>query len=376
MTPAYLTPAVLRWARESVGYSLEHAAALIGVSADKLRLAETGESRLTLRQAERVATKYGRPFAALFLAEPPAEERQEQQFRRLPATPPPPWPPEMQLLARRVLGRQDAAVELYEALGEQPPWSETRDALAGSATGAAELVRDLLGITIQQQTGWRDLNGYTPLRKWTDAVEALGVLVLQDGTLSLDVMRGFAAMHAQVPVIVVNTRDDPRARAFTIIHEFGHLYLNAVGRPVGPETERWCDGFAGEVLMPESQFRATLDEERDQPVLSAVDRVALAFGVTPLAAATRAALLEALPARLANGVIDQIRRRGGGHSGSGGNYYRTQVGHISPAFARLVFEALDSQAVTSPAASTLFGGVKVSNFGKLRYYLNQRAVEA
>jgi len=282
----------------------------------------------------------------------------------------------MQLLARRALGRQDAAVELYEVLGEQPPWSETRDALAGSAAGAAEFVRDLLGITMEQQTGWRDPSGYTPLRHWTDAVEALGVLVLQDETLSLDVMRGFAAMHAQVPVIVVNTRDDPRARAFTIIHEFGHLYLNAVGRRVGPETERLCDGFAAEVLMPASQFRATLDEQRHQPVLSAVDRVALAFGVTPLAAATRAALLEALPTQSVDGVIDQIRRRGGGDSGSGGNYYRTQIGRISPAFARLVFEALDSQAVTSPAASTLFGGVKVSNFGKLRDYLNQRAVEA
>jgi hypothetical protein len=37
-----------------------------------------------------------------------------------------------------------------------------------------------------------------------------------------------------------------------------------------------------------------------------------------------------------------------------------------------VFAAVDTQAVTYPAASTLLGGLKVSNFDNLRSYLNRR----
>ena len=131
LTLAYTTPDVLRCARESVGYELEDAAARIGVNPEKLALAETGEGMLTLRQAERAADVYERPLAALFMPAPPDEEPQEAQFRRLPGAPAPPWRPEMNLLARRVSERQEAAVELLEALEEEPR-GRRRSRISGS----------------------------------------------------------------------------------------------------------------------------------------------------------------------------------------------------------------------------------------------------
>ena len=104
-TLAHVTPDVLRWARESVGYELDDAAARIHVKPEKLKDAEEGGQKLTLRQAERAASVYERPLAVLFMPEPPTEDEQEAQFRRLPGTPTPPWPPEMNLLARRVRER-------------------------------------------------------------------------------------------------------------------------------------------------------------------------------------------------------------------------------------------------------------------------------
>lgn len=249
-TLAHLTPEVLRWARESVGYELEDAAARIDVRPEKLEGAEAGDLMLTLPQAERAAEVYDRPLAALFMPAPPEEEAQEAQFRRLPGAPPPPWPPEMQLLVRRVSERQEDAVELYEALDEAPPWPKVTDDLRAVGRPLPEFVRQLLAIGVDQQTSWRDPSGYTALRNWVDAVEGLGVLVMQDGTLPVDMMRGFAAMHPIVPAIVVNTQDDARARTFTIVHELGHLILAALGEAVGPQTEAWCDHFASEVLMP------------------------------------------------------------------------------------------------------------------------------
>ncbi len=111
---AEANPLALKWARESLGYTLEDAAPKVGVTAEKLDRAERGEHLLTLRQAENAAKAYDRPLAALFVPEPPREEPPEAQFRRLPGAPPPPWPHEMRLLIRRVRERQQAAVELYE----------------------------------------------------------------------------------------------------------------------------------------------------------------------------------------------------------------------------------------------------------------------
>jgi Zn-dependent peptidase ImmA (M78 family) len=239
-----------------------------------------------------------------------------------------------------------------------------------------EFARQLLGIGFDEQTSWSDPSGYTALRNWIDAVESLGVLVMQDGSLPVDMMRGFAAMHVIVPAIVVNTRDDARARAFTIIHELGHLILAALGEEVGPQTEAWCDDFAGEVLMPRGWMANVLSELRGRAPLDAIDALALRFGVTPYAAAVRVAKVGLWDQAAINDVIAEIQRRPPRERGEGGDYYWTQIGRFGPSFIRLVLTALDSQAVTYPAASSLLGGVKVSNFEKLRDYMTRRAERA
>jgi Zn-dependent peptidase ImmA (M78 family)/transcriptional regulator with XRE-family HTH domain len=375
-TLAHVTPQVLRWARESIGYEVDEAARRIGVTPEKLEGAEAGDLMLTLRQAEKAADVYNRPLAALFLPEPPREEPQEAQFRRLPGAPAPPWPPEMQTLARRVEARQEAAVELYEALEEEPPWPSAVTELTVEGEALPGIARQVLGVGFDEQTSWRDYNGYTPLREWTDAVESLGVLVLQDGSMPVEMMRGFAATHPLVPVIVVNTKDDARARAFTIIHELGHLYLDALGEAVGSQTEQWCDSFAGEVLMPRGWIENILSGIHGRSRLETIDQLALRFGVTPYAAAVRVAKEELWPKQVTNQVIDAIHKREPRERGNGGDYYLTQIGRLSPTYARLVFNALDGQALTYPAASSLLGGVKVNNFGKLREKLDKRAARA
>lgn len=375
LTPANVMPEVLRWARESIGYDLEEAARRIGVSGRKLARAERGEERLTLRQAEKAANVFNRPLAALFLPEPPLEEPQEAQFRRLPGAPQPPWPPEMRVLARRVRGRQEAAAELYDLLDEEPPWLAVTASLGPEIETLGERVRGLLGISFDEQASWRDLSGYRPLREWTDAVESLGVLVMQDGSLSVEMVRGFASTHPIVPAIVVNTQDDARARAFTAVHELGHLCLEAVGEGAGPHAEPWCDEFASEVLMPPRSLRRVFETIQSPDKVSVVDEVALTFGVTPMAAAVTAVRRRLLSRDEARRVIARISDRATPKRGGGGNYYRTRLARLGPTFTKLVFSALDSQALTYPAASGLLG-VKANHFDTLREYVDTRSEPA
>lgn len=378
-TLAYVTPEVLRWARETTGYSIQDAAAKIGIRWFVLAAAEDGADLLTLRQAEKAAQAYERPLAALFLPTPPDEEPPEAQFRRLPGAPGLPWPPEMQLLARRIRERQEAAVDLYDLLEERPPWPQASHQLrvADHATLPAH-ARTVLGVSREEQEHWGERMsasqaGYAALRAWIDAVEELGVLVMQDGSMPVESMRGFAATHDTVPTIVINSGDDPRARAFSVVHELGHLVLQANGVAAGPNIERWCNEFAGQVLMPTDWLAEAFRSASGSDLLTRVEGVARVFSVTPLAAAVRLRRAELMPAREAEAVIAALRERGEGRATpGGGSYYRNTIARLGPAFIRLVFSALDNQALTYPTASTLLGNVKVNNFGTLREHLDRR----
>lgn len=378
-TFAYVTPEVLRWARESTGYSVQDAASKIGIRWWRLEAAEQGVDLLTLRQAEKAAAAYERPLATLFLPAPPYEEPQEAQFRRLPGAPRPPWPPDMQLLTRRVRERQAAAAELYDLLEESPRWQEAAHLFDGAEVASLpRLAREALGVSREEQVGWAESTtasqrGYASLRAWIDAVEALGVLVMQDGSMPVELMRGFASTHPTVPAIVVNSTDDPRARAFSVVHELGHLILAVSGVAVGRQTEQWCNQFAGEVLVPAGWLAEAFRAARGLTLLARVEEVAQRFSVTPLAAAVRVRRAELVSAREAEEVIAQIRERGEPQAtGGGGNYYRNTIGRLGPGFVRLVFSALDNQALTYPTASTLLGNVKVNNFDTLRDHLSRR----
>lgn len=372
-TIAYATPSALRWARESIGLTVEDAARRVGVSAEKLARVEREEDRLTIRQAELAAKAYQRPLAALFLRELPEEEPPEAQFRRLRDAPALPWRTEMLALSRRVRNRQDEAVELFELIDGEPPW--TSFSIEETSTSPEEVARTVRAslVDLDDQLSWRDRSGFRPLRAWIDAVESLGVFVMQDGTMTLETMRGFASTHPQVPAVVVNTNDDPRSRAFTVVHEFGHL-VYPTARITDPrrDIEAWCNAFAADVLMPAEAVLDAFDGTAGR-LLERVDSVALSFGVTPLAAAVRLRRLDQIDETAMTGLREQIEERTLARPPrKGGNYYRTMVSRLGPAFVQLVFQALDSQAVTYPAASGLLG-VKVNNFEKLRQTTLDRA---
>lgn len=372
-TLAFVNTVMLRWARESAGYSVEDAAKSVGLDSSKLAAAEAGESRLTLRQAESIAKRYERPLATLYLPKAPEEEPPENQYRRLPDSPAPPWPKEVRALARRVLQRQLDAEEIYALLEEPPPWRRHRSLVRDSPTDTAESARQALGVSLEIQQGWRDRTGYLPLRSWTDAVEGLGVLVIQDGTAPLSQLRGFAAIGESVPAIVVNAQDDPRARIFTLIHELGHHLLEATRGNPPPDVEIWCNGFAAEVLTPaapfEEDFRLSLDPDR----LRTADALALTYGVTPDAAAVRVGTLQLLPADEVQALRRLIERRSNARQPQRGrgDYYATTLGRLGPRFTSLVFAALDSQLVSYSDAASLLG-VKVNHFSRLREQVGER----
>ncbi|MFA5615014.1 MAG: helix-turn-helix transcriptional regulator, partial [Methanoculleus sp.] len=79
-----VNPSVMRWLRESSGWSLEDVSNHLHIPTDQILQWEQGGRLPTLSEVERLAKAYRRPLAAFFLAEPGEERSMPRDFRRLP----------------------------------------------------------------------------------------------------------------------------------------------------------------------------------------------------------------------------------------------------------------------------------------------------
>ncbi len=70
---ALVTPAVMRWARESARLSPEDASQRIGLPVDELEAWENGEKHPSIAQARKASEAYACSLATFYLPEPPRE---------------------------------------------------------------------------------------------------------------------------------------------------------------------------------------------------------------------------------------------------------------------------------------------------------------
>jgi Zn-dependent peptidase ImmA (M78 family) len=296
------------WAREKAGLRVEESAAKLKIPADRLRQWESGDKRPSIAQLRKVGALYKRPLAVFFLAEPPRDFDPQREFRRLPGVTPQNESPELRQALRLALFRREAARDLYERLGESIP--AIRDAAHPNedADMVGERIRKLLGITWRAQLDWP--SAYAALNAWRDAVEQLGVLVLQTGDVALNEMRGTSIAHGPLPVILLNNADAPHGRIFTLVHELAHILLENDGHrtsaiegrrlPEDQRLERVGNAFAAAALMPRTEF---LTEAARYPAAMDGDDAALRYfanriKVSPEAILRRLISLHRVPASI------------------------------------------------------------------------------
>lgn len=262
---ADIDPLLLRWARESIGYSIEEAAAKLRLSGgvDQLEAWEDGDGGPTVAQLRKAAQVYRRPLAVFFLPEPPRDFQAMHDFRRVPGSEAGRWSPNLRSAVIRAGEQREALRELAAILGDDPsPVPEV--AISEDTDAVAARVRALIGIPLEEQVRWGRPD--VALKTWIGAVEATGVLVLQAQRIDVEEMRGFALSDDSVAVIVLNGADSRRGRVFTLIHEFVHVVLHSSGvcdlfpieeaRSEVDRTEVFCNQVAASVLLPKDEFLA------------------------------------------------------------------------------------------------------------------------
>lgn len=263
--------------------------------------------------------------------------------------------------------------------GETPLLFVGSVTLAMAPEEAAESIRQRLGFSVDARRAcptWADA-----LRMFIALAEQIGVLVMVSGvvmnnnTRHLDPQefRGFALADAIAPLVFINGADSKAAQMFTLAHELAHLWLGqtalsdaAMVQTSDHATETWCNQVAAELLVPQSEFRASLQE--NEALDLALKRLARHFKVSTLVLLRRMldvgwmnrdafwAAYRAEEARL-----KALNSRNAG----GGDFYRTTVARVSKRFAQtLVASTLEGRTLYRDAFRML-GIAKPDTFNEL-----------
>lgn len=380
-----INPSVLLWAREESGYSVERVARRLQVREERVESWEKGERQPTLRQLEKLAQFFRRPFGVFFLPKPPQLPPLAAEYRRLPGVVPGHESPELRLALRQMLTRRENTLNLMEELGEPIPEFSLTAHLREAPVEVGRRLRDAIGVDAATQLYWA--SEWQAWAAWREAVEKVGVLVFQFGKVSLEEVRGLALLRTPMPVVAMNGKEMPEARSFTLFHEVVHLML-ATGHDEAPalreqrssdewdNVERFAEVAASHALVPEDLLRNTIGKPVPDSAswdIEKVRRLARKFRITPLAMATRLresgfiawadykrwradweAYVSALPPR-SRGFATPID---------------TALGRAGRPFARLVLDALASNRITSVDAARYLD-LKFEHFDKLRARLSE-----
>ena len=269
-----INPSVLRWVMDNEGWDADELAREAGLSASQIRRWASIESDICLGDLEKMSTKFKRPLSVLLMPDapdisiPPYYRRNARNGRAAPR-----MSREMLNVVRKARFVQENAAELLCDMRQ----STALDTPVSDIKQDAELVAarnaDILDIEPSHLAVTR--NGRAGKKYWDirEKIESRNVFVMQEAIPEGDVASGLALVHPEPAVVMVNSRDPVRQRIFTLLHEYAHVLLGADGicsvcpataadRGGLPPVERWCDRFAGAVLMPATTFRDAHDEVR------------------------------------------------------------------------------------------------------------------
>lgn len=260
-----INPALLVWARQRAGLSLDAAAQKFKRIADW----EAGVSAPTYPQLEALSDTLKVPIAVFFFPEPPDVPPIQETFRTLPAAELDRLPSRVRMLMRKAKAMQINLTELTQ--GRNPAERLiTRDLQFAPNVDIAEMataVRQYIGVSVQKQQEWH--NDDAALKEWRTALLNVGVFVFKDA-FRADDFSGFCLYDEEFPIIYVNNSSTKTRQIFTYFHELAHLIFHTSGidkirdryidRLVGDarQIEVICNSFAAQLLLPEDAFQRAM----------------------------------------------------------------------------------------------------------------------
>lgn len=380
---AYITPKVLKWARESARISRESIASKISVKEEKIKEWEEGKSFPTMNQAKNLAKKYRRPFAILFLPDIPKDFYPLQDFRKKGSTP---LSTSSLFIIREIQQKQSWVRDLYVESDESKLPFVGKFSIKDKPENVA---RDILETLNIQPGKYITRN---PLKEWIEAAETQGIFVSRTSfihsRLKIDPneLQGFAIADEYAPFVFINSKDWNSSQLFTLVHELAHIWIVESGisnqieqvaqnRSKYHPVELFCNEVAANVLMPASEMRNFNNKILENP--SKVFNSYKRLGVSTLALLFRLKKLNLISSKkyfslkktatyeFETFLKKQVEASEKKKEDKGGpNYFLLQMNRNGRLFTQTVLDTFKNGIVEPALASSLLN-VKINKFQKL-----------
>lgn len=384
---AYITPNVLKWARESARMTEETAAAKVSVKVDRLKEWEAGTSQPTIKQAQTLAKAYKRPFALFFLPEIPRDFQPLQDFRKSGSKS---LTTSSIFIIREIQQKQAWISDVYSENQEEKLDFVGRFSIEDDPQSVAKDILDTLKIN---PALYKTDN---PIKEWIDAAESNGIFVSRTSfihsrlKLDSEELQGFAIADAHAPFVFVNSDDWNAPQLFTLVHELAHIWIAETGisNEVEPDlkqkdkfhpVELFCNEVAANALMPKEIIlnfdSASFNNSKD------VFKVAKQLGVSSFALLVRALNLNIISLPIyqklkkqadidfAEYLKREAEKKAKQKDKQGGpNYFLLQLNRNSRLFTQTVLDAFRGGFIEPTLASNLLN-VQVNKFSKLESQL-------
>jgi len=258
-----INPKILIWAREERGMSIKNVADKLKLKISYLNQLELEGKGILFSSLESIAKLYKRQTAVFFLSDVPAKVRKLKDCRNL-AVGGGDFSPKTMLAIRRTERYLQTARELsgIPFLDKQYEWLKNFTGKNENIKKEVALLRELLEVDIN---GKSIQKSDVAFRNWrTKIEEKLGIFVFQFPT-SENELDGFSYAFDEFPyAIVVNNKNTPVRKIFTLFHELYHIlkHNSCACKPNFITTnqlniELECNNFSGKFLVPEEYLKVT-----------------------------------------------------------------------------------------------------------------------
>jgi Zn-dependent peptidase ImmA (M78 family) len=384
---AMINPELLKWAREASALTLSVAAEKIKVKLELLEEWEKGLSLPTFKQLLTIAKVYKRPLPVFYLSEPPKNFQVLHDYRKLPDTIPSlNESPQLNFEIRKAYYRRQVALDLIKLLEEDPiPALKHTVSLSQNPEEIGEDLRRLLKVSLKDQTSWK--TPYDALKGWRTALEDIGVFVFQAEKIDVMEMRGFAISERPLPVIVINKKDSPKGRIFSMLHEFTHILMgdssisgneqSSFRLPAKEQKiETFCNSVAASMLLPLSAFHEDTElmhHEKDNDwndtiVMNVAHRFNVSRECVWRRLLTRKKITQAFYQKKRDELLNEFQRqKEKAKPSSGGPPYHIKVlSSMGALYSELVLNSYYREKITASSLSDYLG-VKLRHLSKIEH---------
>ena len=305
---ALITPEVLKWARERrIRLEIDYTAKKLKIDPERLEAWENGTEQPTISQLKKIAKLYKTHISVFYLPEPPIGFQSLIDYRVLSKSSAINEEQTYKLNANIIeaFERREMLISFYKLLEKSPPQVTLKVSEEEDPVRAAQKITEFLEFDRAQLQQAND--PYAALTFWKQTIEAKGILVCHTSvnthlSVELKTVRGFCIAQRPFPVIVLNPKDSPYGRIFTIIHELVHIAIGksiiqntgfrGIEDPALNQTEVFCNQVAAEVLVPENEL---LEVVKLQMLEKKLSRISKHFHVSPEVIMRRLSTLGRIP---------------------------------------------------------------------------------